>query len=397
MSELSASQPRSEEKRVYLAFGGLYTFSFYAFGALTPLLTQYYQAIHLTGTQIGTISSVTPLVSIFVQPLWGMVCDKFHIRKPILLVALLAAAVVSLFFTMISAYAWIIVLFTVFSLFQCAIVPISDTLALNFVQKTSIPYGNIRLWGAIGYAVAVYLTGLGVKAWGANAIFYFHAIACVVAVLFLRGIPDDGGRTQIGGNLFIGLGQLLRLPRFLLFLISSFFVFGTINAHNTWFALFYQHIGGTIVGVGFAFLLFAGSEAPFMRIAGYITKRWGLEMTLIIAVLVSSVQWFLYGSSPTTTVVIATFFIQGISVGFYLTAAAQFVRENTPSALQVTAMAVFASFSQGLGTMFCNMLAGVIMEHMGILSTYNFFGIATIVGLLPLLYIRFATKPAVLP
>ncbi|MCK9912196.1 MFS transporter, partial [Microbacteriaceae bacterium K1510] len=128
---------------------------------------------------------------------------------------------------------------------------------------------------------------------------------------------------------------------------------------------FYQHIGGSVAGIGLAFFLFAGSEAPCMRMAAYLIRRWGLEMTILLAGIISALRWFWYATSPSTTSIIALFFIQGLSVGFYLAAAAQYVRENTPDELQVTALAIFMSFGQGLGTMACNLLSGIIMQYFG--------------------------------
>lgn len=376
-----------EAARAYFAISGLILFIYYGLGAFYPLITQYYQAIGLSGLQIGALSAITPVVAILAQPLWGMICDRYQIRKQVLLLTLVVAAASSLLFPLVSDYAWLIVLVTLFSLFQCALPPISDSLALTYAMKERTPYGNLRLWGAVGFAVAVFVTGMVVQKWGPHAIFFSYAVALVIAMFFLRGIPDEGAQMSV--NVFRGLGQLVRLPRFMLFLLSSFFIFGAINANNVWFAVYYQELGGTVAGIGLAFLLFAGSEAPFMKLATYFVRRYGLELTILLAGSVSALRWFWYGTAPSKTLVLALFFLQGLSVGFYLASAAQYVRENTPDTLQVTALTLFESTGHGLGTMTCNLLGGVMMDQAGIFATYFFFGGATVLGLIPLLLIRF--------
>ncbi|WP_139490517.1 MFS transporter [Brevibacillus dissolubilis] len=372
-----------------VAISGMYLFIYYAYGALTPLLSQYFIMMNLTGTQVGTITSITPVISILFQPIWGIICDRFQIRRPVLITTLLLAAAVSLLFTMVTSYAWILATFALLSLFQCAVTPISDSLALSFATKRGIQFGNLRLWGAVGFALAVFLTGQAIGIVGPFAVFYFYALAFVAAIFFIRRIPDEGASMNVNANIFRGLGRLIKLPRFLLFLCSSFFIFGAINANNTWFSYYYQGIGGTVAGVGLAFLLFAGSEAPFMRVASYFARRFGIELTILFAGAVSAARWIWYGTAPSTTIILVMFFIQGMSVGFYLATAAQFVRENTPNSLQVTALAIFSSVGHGLGTMFCNLMAGIIKDEAGILATYTFFGIASVLGLIPLLLIRF--------
>jgi PPP family 3-phenylpropionic acid transporter len=392
MPEVHASESRNtsaDDARIYVAICGLYLCIYYGLGALTPLISQYYESIRLTGTQIGIISSITPVVSIMTQPLWGMICDRYQMRKQVLILALLVAALVSLLFTQVSAYAWVVFLFTIVSVFQSAVIPVSDSLALAYGRMRNVPFGNLRLWGAVGFAAAVPITGLAVEAWGPGALFYFYAVASGAAILFLRKVPDMTEGTQFNAGIFQGLGVLVKLPRFVLFLIGAFFIFGSVNANNIYFSLLYQHVGGSVAGIGLAFLLFAGSEAPCMRAASYVIRRWGLESTILLAGCVSALRWFWYSTAPSTAMILAFFLIQGVSVGFYLATAAQYVRENTPAALQVTALAVFLSFGQGLGTMACNLFGGIIMQYFGILNTYLFFGITTTAGLIPILLICF--------
>jgi PPP family 3-phenylpropionic acid transporter len=391
MSEPHASQSfqRYGGAARYLSISALYFFSYYGFGALYPLITQYYKSINLTGTQIGMISAITPVVSIVTQPLWGMICDRYQIRKPVLILTLVVSALVSLLFPAVSTYALVFLLYTIVSIFQSAVVPVSDSLALGYAKQHDMPFGDIRLWGAVGFALAAFFTGLALEQWGTNVLFYSYCAAFLIAILFLRAIPENVEAAPFSVSIFKGLGELLRLPRFTLFLLASFFIFGAVNAHNIWFSLYYQHIGGSVAGIGLAFLLFAGSEAPFMKLASFFVRRWGLELTILLAGMVSALRWFWYSTAPGTTAVLALFFVQGISVGFYLATAAQFVRENTPASLQVTALAIFASVGHGLGSMTCNLLGGIMKDHFSILETYLFFGIATTAGLIPLLLIRY--------
>ncbi|HZG79684.1 MAG TPA: MFS transporter, partial [Brevibacillus sp.] len=343
-------------KLVHLS--ALYLFIYYGLGAFTPLIMQYYQSINLTGTQIGLISATTPIVSIVTQPLWGMICDKFQIRKGVLVLTLLVSGLIGLLFPAVSTFALVLILYTLLSVFQSAVVPVSDSIALGYVKKYQLQFGDIRMWGAVGFALAAFVTGLLIEKWGPSVIFISYFAAMVAAILFLQRVPvETAAAPKFTTSMLAGIKDLLKLPRFLLFLAASFFVFGSINANNIWFSLYYQEIGGTVAGVGLAFLLFAGSEAPCMKLAGYCARRWGLELTILLAASVSAIRWFWYSSAPSTTAVIALFFIQGISVGFYLATAAQFVRENTPAALQVTALALFFSVGHGLGTMLCNLTA----------------------------------------
>ncbi|WJQ80707.1 MFS transporter [Brevibacillus brevis] len=382
----------------YVSLCALYLFIYYGFGAFAPLITQYYESIHLTGTQIGLISAVAPIVSIVAQPMWGMICDRYQIRKTVLILTLIITGLTGLLFTGVSTFVYVFLLYILLSFFQSAVVPISDSLALGYAKGHGIQFGDIRLWGAIGFALAAFITGLLVEQWGPHFLFYSFCLAFLIAILFLRKVPEEvteASRFRV--SMLAGIRDLARIPRFALFLISSFCMMGSVNANNIWFSLFYQDIGGTIAGIGLAFLLFAGSEAPFMKLAGYIVRRWGLELTLLLSAVFCAMRWFWYSSAPSTTAVITMFFVQGISVGFYLATAAQFVRENTPASLQVTALAIFFSVGGGLGSMFCNLVAGWIKDSFSVLAIYLFFGIITTIGIIPLLMIKFGRWKQISP
>ncbi|MED1723070.1 MFS transporter [Brevibacillus parabrevis] len=374
----------------YFSLSALYLFIYYGFGAFSPLITQYYNSISLTGTQIGLISAVAPVVSIIAQPMWGLFCDRFQIRKTVLILTLVVSGLVGLFFIGTSAFAFVFLLYLILSFFQSAIIPVSDSLALGYAKKNGLQFGDIRLWGAVGFALAAFVTGLLVEKLGPSVLFYSYCFALLIAVLLVLRVPDESQETpRFRVGMLTGMRDLLRMPRYLLFLLASFCVLGAVNANNIWFSLFYQEIGGTVAGVGLAFLLFAGSEAPFMKLAGMIVRRWGLELTLLLATVFGAARWLWYSSAPSTTLVIAMFFVQGISVGFYLATSAQFVRENTPASLQVTALAIFFSVGGGLGTMLCNLAAGWIKDSYSTLGIYLFFGIITVIGIIPLVMIKF--------
>lgn len=390
MSEIPSGNQRGSDTGRYVSFAALFLFIYYGFGAFSPLITQYYKSIQLSGTQIGLISAVAPVVSIVTQPMWGMICDRFQIRKTILILTLVVSGLVGLLFTAVATFAYVLLLYIVLSFFQSAVIPITDSLALGYAKKRQLQFGDIRMWGAVGFALAAFITGLLVDRWGPSVLFYSYCLALLIAILFVWRVPEEVAESsRFTVNMFKGVKDLLRIPRFLLFLMASFCVFGTVNANNIWFSLYYQEIGGTVAGVGLAFLLFAGSEAPFMKLAGTLVRKYGLELTLLSAAVFSAFRWFWYSSAPSTTAILAIFFIQGISVGFYLATAAQFVRENTPASLQVTAIAIFFSVGSGLGTMLCNLVAGWIKDSYSMLAIYMFFGVMTAIGIIPLLIIKY--------
>ena len=362
---------KTSYNQTYRRLSVFYLLFFLGIGSLYPLLSSYYYSYGMSGKQIGVLMSIGPVIAIIAQPIWGMICDRYGIQKKVLFFTLISSAVIAFFFPMTTNYIFLILLSAGIAMFQSAVIPISDNIAMNFVQTTGGNYGKIRLWGSIGFAVAVWIAGTLSDYFTIQIIFYLYAAALMISALLTNKLPDNSGGFSV--EVFKGIHQLFKIPTFTLFLIGTFLLFGTMNANNTYFSIYFQEIGGTLSGVGLAFLLAAGSEAPIMMGVKRLVDRFGLMPLILFATIVSAGRWFLYSTNPSTFLVLATSFTQGLSIGIYLPAAVQFVREIAPKDVQVTAMSLYGSFGLGLGSLISVILSGVFYDMFGALSIYKYY------------------------
>ncbi|GGB47794.1 MFS transporter [Fictibacillus barbaricus] len=363
-----------------ISLKGFYLLSFFGLGSLFPLLGVYFkEEVGLSGTEIGTLMSIGPVVMIFAQPLWGIVTDYTRRPRSVLVFSLVLTAAFGYSIYLLESYIWLIALLIVFSFMQSALVPVSDSILLNYVQKENKQYGNYRLFGAIGFAIAVYMAGRLAEAFGTRVIFYMFIAVLILCVLFVFKMPKEN--QSLKTDLKKGIDQLIKMPSFLVFLSATFLVFGPIFANNFYFGFYIQEAGGTLAGVGLAFLLAAGSEAPFMKFAGFTIKKWGMMHIMIFAAAISAARWTFYFFEPSFPVVLLTTVVQGFSVGLFIPAAMDYVRTNTPIEVRVTAVSLYTAVGNGLGSWFCTFVGGVIFDKFNIFYTYLFFGALSFIGL----------------
>ncbi|MGP4082007.1 MFS transporter [Pseudalkalibacillus sp. R45] len=362
-------------------FSLFYFFMFFGYGTLFPLLSVYLkQEVHLTGTQIGAIMSISPVVMIIAQPIWGIICDYTKKPRAVLIFTLVMSGLVALPFVLMESYLALIAISITLATFQSAIVPVSDSITLNYVMAKNKDYGNLRLWGALGFAIAVYVMGNLAETLGLSLIFYCFAGALFICTIFVLSMPKESNSLKV--DLRTGIAKLFKLPKFVLFLLTTFCVFGPIQSNNFYFGLYIQEIGGTLAGVGIAFLLAAGSEAPFMKFSGSWIRKLGIEQILIAAALISALRWLFYFTEPSLLAVYATTIAQGFSIGLFIPAALQYVREIAPSDMKATAVALYSSMGNGLGSWFSTFVGGIIYDAFSLFAMYLFFGILTTIGLL---------------
>lgn len=367
------------EQRTFFSMKGYFFFVYFGLGGLFPLLTVYLQDdIQLSGAQIGVITSIGPVVMILVQPLWGMLSDYTKQPKIILTICSVGAGLSGLTYVFAEEYLLFVMIASLVAIFQSAVIPLSDSIAMNYVKRHGGDYGKIRMWGAVGFAIAVWVMGNLSDIFGLQVIFYGFAAVLFTSAFFSSGMPNE--QTTLKVDVRGGMKKLLKVDGFVLFLLITFLVYGPIMANNFYFGILIQFVGGTLAGVGFAFLLAAGSEVPFMRWAGAWIQKRGILIVLFAAAFISGLRWLFYALGPDPVWIYVTTIMQGFSIGLFVPAALQYVTDIAPDEVKATAVAIYAAVGNGVGAFFFSMSAGLLIDFHSILAVYLFYGGMTMLG-----------------
>ncbi|CAM3736505.1 MFS transporter [Mesobacillus zeae] len=376
---------KQQDKRTLYLLQGFYLFAFFGFGSLAPLLSVYLSEVEkLNGYQIGTLLSIGPVITIFFQPLWGMVADLKNAHNRVLTITTALAGIFGLGYLIFGQYYWLLFVAVMTGVFQSAIIPLSDSISLKFSGKARINYGNIRLFGSLGFGLAVFVMGR-LSEWNPQAIFYAFFITLILAAIISLRFPreNSSGSTKMLG----GMKELLGIKQFVVFMFVTFLVFGPNLANNFYFGLFLEDRGGTYTGIGIAFLIAVLSEIPFMRAAGFLINRIGLLQVAAIGGLVSLLRWSFYFTQPDLSIIYISSVVQGFSLGLFIPAGLQYVKQVTPVAVTATAVTIYSAIGNGLGNWFFTFVGGMIFEVYSIYSIYLFFAVMTSAGVLLTLWL----------
>lgn len=358
-----------------------YLIAFFGTGSIATLLSVYLANIEkLTGTQIGIVLSIGPIMMIFFQPLWGMVSDLTNSPPKVLSATTLLAGFLGLGFLAFHQYSYLVLTAVCVAIFQSAIIPVSDSISVKYAAKVHYNYGNIRLFGSLGFGLAVFIMGR-LSEWNPAIIFYsFFCSLCFASLLSFR-IPQEKSLPP-KAKLLSGLKELLHLKKFIVFLLITFLIFGPNLANNVYFGLFIDRIGGSYSGIGFAFLIAVFSEIPFMRISERWIAKLGLLPVVMLAGIVSCIRWIFYFFEPNLMLVYLSTAIQGFSIGLFIPAGLQYIRNITPKHITVTAITIYSAIGNGLGNWFSTFFGGMIYDKYSVFSVYLFFAFLAVLGVL---------------
>ncbi|WP_449403234.1 MFS transporter [Exiguobacterium artemiae] len=361
-------------------FQALYFFIFFGQGALIPYLALYFSndAFQLSASEIGTIVAVGPVLSIVLQPIWGMAADRFGRPKRLLLMALLAAGLLTISYLLTSIYLFLLLISSLWALFQCAHIPLVDTLAIEFSKRKSVDYGALRLFGSAGFALAVFILGQVTEQGSLGAIFYASGTALVLGFLVLIGIEETPVSTVEREH--IPLKALFSNKRFLLFLAGGSLVFGPIFANNYYFGSYVTIRGESTALVGTLFFVAVLCEIPFMRIATRVMMRFGPIPVLVFISVLSALRTGILALEPPIFTLWILAALQGLIIGLLIPVALDYVRSLVPPSTVATAVSTYMATTTGLATALFNLMSGIVLDQWTIYAVFWVYTGSSLLG-----------------
>ncbi|RDI45995.1 MFS transporter [Falsibacillus pallidus] len=85
---------------------------------------------------------------------------------------------------------------------------------------------------------------------------------------------------------------------------------------------------------------------------------------------------------PSLGLIYASAMIQGASVGLFIPAGLQYIKEITPAHITATAVTIYSAIGNGLGNWFSTFVGGILYDRFSIYIVYLFFGILALMGVI---------------
>ena len=349
--------------RELLRTRSLYFCYYLALGAFYPFLNLYYEQRGLSGSQIGLLASVPALISPFAAPLWGGLADRFGIHRRVLVVALSGALLAGFSYSLTSLFGLFFFISVTYAFFNSPITPLLDSAALQVASDRATSYGQLRVWGTLGWIVSTWAVGR--LAEGALARF-FYAFAAFMALTVAVSFFQPPRRWLWREPIRRGLQQILSRRSTAVFLASVFLLWVANAGANQFLSIYMARIGSSEGLIGLAWAVSAMSEVPMMLLSGRLTRQLGIGRLLIIALLVYALRWALLSviSAPGWVVVVQL--LQGVSFSAFLVGGVTYMHRQAPAGLEATAQAIFVGTSFGLGTFAGSLLGGFLYDKIGL-------------------------------
>ncbi|MEK5178423.1 MFS transporter [Paenibacillus odorifer] len=371
---------------------GFYLFLGLAGGSFGSYLTLLLVHNGLDSGQIGILMATGTLIAITIQPIWGIVSDRYNQTRLVLILSVAIPALLAVFYR--SEYFIVLLLvYTLSTIFSSTQAPIADSYAISAAKRAGATYGSIRLMMSIGAAVGAYLGGVYVSSFSVSTIWLPFLMFNLIAVLIALTLPKQAEENHMMRQSFSqGVKKLLGNRVFLAFLGGSFLVNQTMTAFGTYFVIAFQSVGGSTRYAGIALFLASVTNVPSMLFASKVIKKLGRERTLLLGALIYVLRWGIQVAFPYPSVMIGVQVLHGLSFGFFYIAAVEYVSQITSNEMQATGQSVFNMVFSGFAGVVGNLLNGFLLNQGGVEVMNLSCMLSSIAGAMLLFYVARSSR-----
>jgi MFS family permease len=360
-------------------WGGLYYFAFFAAnGALFPYYTLFYKSIGVSEQAIGVLVALPTLVTLFASPLWSGLADALRLHRRLLPLSLIATTVAVTLLLQSQSFAALAVFVLLQAFCAAPIISLADNAVMELLGDQKHLYGQLRLWGAVGYGMTALLSGEFIDRFGFQASLLIFISLMLVTVLVSTRLPAPALTTP---PLLRDLRQMLTNSRWMVFLASMFLVGACSAILNSFFVLYMQSLGASAALFGLAIVVASLSELPVFFLAPRIVKRGNASLLLMIAFGAYAVRAFLCSLVTTPWMGVAVHLLHGLTFSALWTASVTYAREIAPPGWSATAQAAMGSVFFGVAVGAGALVGGWLYANAGPVFLFQFAAVSALCGL----------------
>ncbi|AMR67204.1 MFS transporter [Aquipseudomonas alcaligenes] len=362
----------------YWRLSAFYFFYFAMLGATAPFLPLYFQHLGFAPARIGELVAIPMLMRCLAPNLWGWLGDRSGQRLRIVRFGALCTLLSFALIFVDQSYAWLALVMALHAFFWHAVLPQFEVITLAHLREQSARYSQVRLWGSIGFIVAV--IGLG-ELFERFSPGLFPAMVVLILAGILLGslwVPNAVPQARAGQGGEGGfLAQLLRpgVPAFFLCVALMQLSHGP---YYTFLTLHLERLGYERGFIGQMWALGVVAEIVLFLFMARILTRFSVRWVLAASFLLAALRWLLLGNlADHLGVLLFAQLLHAATFGSFHAAAIHFVQRSFGPNQQGQGQALYAALA-GTGGALGALYAGYSWESLGASWT---FAIASLVAL----------------
>ncbi|MDP2100478.1 MAG: MFS transporter [Methylobacter sp.] len=354
----------------YWRLSGFYFFYFATVGTFIPYWSLYLKESGFNPVQIGEIFALLGGTRIIAPILCGWIADHTGKNLRIIRITSFLTALFFAGFIFIQGYSGFAWLTVAFGIFWNSTLPQFEAVTLYHLKHQAHRYSRIRLWGSIGFIVAVLGVGRLLDILSTDMIPAM--VTSWMTLIWLVSLITPATKTSHHETDGVGIRQIIKRPEVLAFLLVSLLLQFAHAPYYVFYSIYLKHYQYSASLTGLLWALGVFAEIVLFIYMRRVLKRFSLRSILLVSSLLSVIRWLMIGWCIDYFWVLA--FAQLLHAATFAgvhVAAIHLVHQYFGDRHQGKGQALYASLGFGLGGMLGSYYSGYYWETMGAEIVYS--------------------------
>jgi NHS family xanthosine MFS transporter len=357
---------------------------FFIWGSwLITIGAYWFQNRQWSGAEFGAIFSTMGISAIFMPAITGVIADRFINAERLLGICHLIGAVVLLFLPQVNdpgTFFWVILLYMLFYMPTISLAnTVSYTVLVSSGKNIVTDFPPIRVWGTIGFIVAMWIVSL-LKIETSALQFYVAAAASIGLGVYAFTLPACPPRAEAKqSDSFVSLFGLQAFSLFKDIKMALFFIFAMLlgaalqltNAYGDTFLHDFDKIESyqNSLAVQYPAIIMSisqMSETLFILAIPFFLKRFGIKKVMLISMIAWVFRFglFAYGNpGEGLWMIILSCIVYGMAFDFFNISGSLFVDTQVKETIRASAQGIFMMMSNGFGAWLGSTISGLVIQY----------------------------------
>ncbi len=398
---------------------------FFVWGAWLITIATYFFSTNMgTGAQFGKIFGTLALSSLFMPALTGILADKWINAEKLYGILHICYGLVLFYVPQVTDADTLYYVIFLAMIFYMPTISLSNSIAYTILKNNNYDvvkvFPPIRVWGTIGFIVAMWITNLTGSKANTNQFLIAGAMAVLLGIYSFT-LPKCPPQRTISAN--AGWVDQLGLRAFKLFAnykMALFFLFSMMlggalqltNMYGDTFLDDFKHIpqyaDSFVVKYSTIIMSISQiSETVFILTIPFFLKRFGIKKVMVFSMLAWVLRFglFAYGDPVDGLwMIILSCIVYGLAFDFFNISGSLFIETTTDHSIRSSAQGLFMMMTNGVGAFLGSRISGNVIDKYfmlpdGTKDWHNiwlaFAAYALVVAILFLLLFRHKHNPEV--
>jgi len=357
---------------------------FFVWGAWLITIATYFFSNNMgTGAQFGAIFSTLAISSLIMPALTGIIADKWMNAERLYGLLHILYGAVLLYVPQVKDAGTLYYVILVAMLFYMPTISLSNSISYTLLKQNNYDvvkvFPPIRVWGTIGFIVAMWMTNLTGSKANANQ-FIIGGVAAILLGIYSFTLPkcppqrsiakDASIIEQLGLNAF----RLFAKYKMALFFIFSMFLGAALQLTNMYGDTFLDDFrkvpeyGPESFVVKYSTIIMSISqisETVFILTIPFFLKKFGIKKVMLFSMIAWVLRFglFAYGNpADGLWMIILSCIVYGMAFDFFNISGSLFVETTTDSSIRSSAQGLFMMMTNGVGAFLGSKISGYVID-----------------------------------